>query len=194
MSLEAPAYSQPPRPGPQVGRERDPVGPRRAGEGSASCSLPFFSLSLGVSYFLPWQCRDPGCWPGIAHAFITCLHPAQKPLKDRNRAFLSPHLECPVQNPPPYSLSSAHLLSLSTTQPLKERIPGTHHPESDSVGIWTGDQNLCFVRCSQGNLTGQDSETCAILLTDLISVKTLEPRVGLEPSSITGGTQLKNGG
>ena len=37
-------------------------------------------------------------------------------------------------------------LDLLALQPLKVRIPGPHHPESDSVGIWMGDQNLCFVR------------------------------------------------
>ena len=43
-----------------------------------------------------------------------------------------------------------------------------------------------FYKIPQGNLTGQSSETRASWLTDLISVKTLEPRVGF----ITSGTQL----
>ena len=49
-----------------------------------------------------------------------------------------------------------------------------------------GGSESVFYKIPQGNLTGQSSETRASWLTDLISVKTLEPRVGF----ITSGTQL----
>lgn len=53
-----------------------------------------------------------------------------------------------------------------------------------------------FCKISQGNLTGQGSETRASWLTDLISVKTQEPRVGPAPSLVgpNWGMEMDKGG
>ena len=56
---------------------------RRAGGGQCQSFLPLFSLSLGGSFFLPWQCRgqSPGCRPGIAprphHLSPSCSEASQ---------------------------------------------------------------------------------------------------------------------